>query len=593
MVACLRYLLWSAMALTVVGRATTAPAGPLDDCRTLRGEAALAPCTLVIEDKKESRADRALALLLRAREALDVSDLGRAEADINAAFSLQPATSFAYRIRGRLLGLLGKNKEALADYAKAIQMPVPRPSRYLSYQERGHFLLQIGELPAAQSDFEAAIGLDPTKAPGYVGRAMTYKAMGKISEALADLGRAKAVEPGYLVTYVEQGDILTAEKRYAEAIAAYDLALAIRSDNVRALRGRGAAKSLLNADNTPAPAPTNPPAPTAPRVAAPAAPTTPSASPAPPAAPVIAAPAVPSAPPTPAAQPSTPKVAAPAAPATTSAPPAPPAAPVVADPNAPPPSAAPPVQPSEAVDPNAKQAEERRRQLREAQDLRKKGKHQQALVVYDTLLRQTPDDAEVALEKARTLVELSKWEDALNAFKLVLESKTAAPKMKALAFEGLGEVFARNNVFAMAIQSTTKALELNPKLHAALFWRGRSEYALGGFDKASTDFQEATSILPKSTVYPGWEAIALVSAGDLPKAREAIDRAFAIQADNINALTARARLRLVSGEIDAAEADLAQLKRRGTLNPVALETQQLIMIHKIMKPSDKPPAGGR
>jgi tetratricopeptide (TPR) repeat protein len=114
------------------------------------------------------------------------------------------------------------------------------------------------------------------------------------------------------------------------------------------------------------------------------------------------------------------------------------------------------------------------------------------------------------------------------------------------------------------------------------------EYALGAFDKAIKDFQDAASIQPKSPAYPGWEAIALVSAGDLPKAREAIDRAFAIQSDNVIALTARARLRLVTGEIDAAEADLAQLARRGALIPTALETQQLIMIHKIMKPSDKP-----
>jgi tetratricopeptide (TPR) repeat protein len=248
----------------------------------------------------------------------------------------------------------------------------------------------------------------------------------------------------------------------------------------------------------------------------------------------------------------------------------------------------PPAQSGDAVDPGAKQAEERRRQLREAFELRQKGKPLEAIVIYDALLRQAPADAEAAVEKGRTLISLSKWKEALDTFKIVLDSKTAPVGMKALALESQGEVFARNNVFPAAIQSTTAALQLNPKLHGALFWRGISSYSLGAFDKALADFQQATSIVPKSTLYPGWEAIALVSAGDLPKAREAIDRAFAIQPDNVNALTARARLRLATGEIVAAEADLAQLVRRGPLNPVAVETQQLIMIHKVMKPSDQP-----
>jgi tetratricopeptide (TPR) repeat protein len=572
-------MLWLTVALTAVGLcAATATAGPVEDCKALLGPAALEPCTLVVEDKQRTPAERSLALLMRARAALDMLDFGRAEADIKAAFALQPARPFAYRMRGRLLALQGKNTEARADLAKAIQMSAQRASKYLSYQERGQFLLRIMELPEAQADFEAAVRLDPTKASGYVGRALTYKAMGKIGEALADLNRAKAVEPNYWLTYVEQGDILIAEQRFTDAIAAYDLALAIRSDDARALRGRAAASALVNANTTPAPVPapatTSPPPRAAPSVAAPAAP-------------------APSSPPP--AQPAAPSVAAPATPAPSSPPPAQPAAPSVAAPTAPAPQTAtpPPPQSGDAADPAAKKAEERRRQLKEARDLRQKGKHQQAIVLYDALLRQAPDDAEVALEKGRTFIELSKWEEAAAAFKLVLDSKTAPAKMKALAFEGLGEILARNNAFALAIRSTTAALELNPKLHGALFWRGMSEYALGAFDKATKDFQEATSILPKSTVYPGWEAIALVSAGDLPKAREAIDRAFAIQADNVNALTARARLRLVSGEIDAAEADLAQLTRRGTLSPVALETQQLIMIHKVMKPSDKPPAEAR
>jgi tetratricopeptide (TPR) repeat protein len=531
----------------------TSMASPTEDCKTLHAAAALAPCTLVIEDKRQTPASRVTALLMRARAALDMSELDRAEADIKSAIALRPNMAFGYRVRGRLRGLQGRKEEARADYAQAILLSATKTGKYVSFLDRGNFLLRITELPAAMTDFETAIRVDPTKASAYVGRALTNKAMGHIGEALADLGRAKAVEPRYWVTYVEQGDILVAEKRFAEAIAAYDLALAIRGNDARALKGRAAATALVAQSSepvavpvrtSPTPPPSNKPSTVAP---APSNPATPSAVP-------------------------------PEQPATAPAPPA--VAPV-------------PVQPGEGVDPAAKRAEERRGKLKEALDLRHKGKHAEAIVLYDALLKQAPGDSEVALQKGRTLMTLAKWKEALEAFKTVVESKTAPPGMKALALEGQGEILARNDLFALAIASTTAALQINPKLNGALFWRGLSSYAIGGFDKALADFEKATSLVPKSALYQAWEALALVGTGDLSKAKEAIDRAFAIQQNNLIALTARARLRLVTGDIDAAETDLSQVARRGPMNSVALQTQQLIMIHKVMKPSDRPLAKAR
>ena len=540
--------------LAAVGCCASATrAGPAEDCNTLRAASALAPCTLVIEDKRQTPASHVTALLMRARAALDMSELDRAEADIKAAIALRPNMAFGYRVRGRLRALQGRNAEARADYGQAIQLSVTKTGKYVSYLDRGNFLLRVTELPAAMTDFDTAIHIDPTKASAYVGRALTNKAMGRIGEALADLGRAKAVEPRYGPTYVEQGDILVAEKRFAEAIVAYDLALAIHGNDARALRGRAAATALVaqNSERVAAPAP--------------ATPTPPSS-----AKPATVAPA----PPIPATPPSAP----PAQPAATPAPPA--VAPV-------------PIPPGEDADPAAKRAEERKGKLKEALNLRQKGKHAEAIALYDALLKQAPGDAEVAYHKGRTLMTLARWKDALDTFKIVVESKTAPPGMKALAFEGQGEIFARNDLFPMAIASTTAALQINAKLNGALFWRGLSSYAIGGFDKAQADFQKATSLVPKSALYPAWEALALIGIGDLPKAGEAIDRALAIQQNNLIALTARARLRLVAGDVDAAEKDLSQVARRGSMNPVALQTQQLIMIHKVMKPSDRPLAKAR
>ncbi len=639
-----RYLLGAAAVLVALGaRASAAMAGPVEDCNTQRAGAARAPCTLVVDDKKHTPTVRAIALLMRARAALDLSDLEQAEADVKAAFAMRPGTPFGHRVRGRLRGLQGRNTEARADLSKAIQLSESSTSKYVSYLDRGNFLLRILELPAATADFETAIRIDPTKGVAYVGRALANKSGSNIAEALADLDRAKAVEPSYWLADVERGDILVAEKRYADAVVAYDHALAMRGNDARALRGRAAANALISANGKPTSAdilaaPTTPTAPktplpaapkpggtttTAPAAPSPTAPppTTPSSSPAvtpplvpppvtaPPASvPKVAAPSpagpAPASPPLPAA-PSTaapispPPVVTPATtkPSPASPQPSPPLTPTQAPPGPsvqpamspePSPLSPPPAPSGDDADSAAKQAEERRAKFKEALELRQKGKHLEAIVIYDALLRRTAADADAAVEKGRTLMALAKWKEALEAFKLVIESKTAPAAMRAIAFESQSEVLAINNQFAPAVASATSALLISPKLDRALFWRGYSWHSLGAFEKALVDFQLAAATAPKTAQYPAWEAIVLTSAGNLPKARDAIDRAFAIQPDNPIALAARASLNLAAGDLGAAEADIAQLARRGALSPMVLQTQQLIMIHKVLKPSDRP-----
>jgi len=291
----LRALVWS----TVIGlcSGTALRAAPIDDCGKPRGAAALAPCSQVVDDEKERPATRALARLLRARAALDLADLERAEADIAAAVAVTPNNPFAYRLRGRLHSLQGKETEARADFTKAVELPQTPTSKYISHLERGQFLVRNMDLQEARADFDAAVRLDPTKAAAYVGRAVATKTAGDIPNALADLDRAKAVEPGYKQTYLERGDLLLAEKRYPEAIADFEAAFAIDAKDARALRGRTAANALAKAAGTPAsPAPSASPAP--PPAAAPAA--------SPPPAPSIASPAAP--------PPAAPSTAAPAAP---------------------------------------------------------------------------------------------------------------------------------------------------------------------------------------------------------------------------------------------------------------------------------------
>src|SRR5689334_5751988 len=88
-----RTLVWST-AVTVLAPGAGARAAPMDDCTKVRGAAALSVCSLVVDDEKEKSGNRTLARLLRARAEMDMSNLDRASADIDAALAASPNNPF-------------------------------------------------------------------------------------------------------------------------------------------------------------------------------------------------------------------------------------------------------------------------------------------------------------------------------------------------------------------------------------------------------------------------------------------------------------------------------------------------------------------
>ena len=96
---------------TATWSSTATAATPREDCQKLRGAAAMAACTQLIDDKQQTTPSRALAYYLRARAALDINELDKAEADIAAGHALQQIP-FGLRVRARLRMLQGRTPEA-------------------------------------------------------------------------------------------------------------------------------------------------------------------------------------------------------------------------------------------------------------------------------------------------------------------------------------------------------------------------------------------------------------------------------------------------------------------------------------------------
>ena len=71
-----------------------------DDCAALNGDAQIAACTRVIDDKTESVENRAAAYDNRGDAWFEKEDYARARADYTAAIELDPNLASAYSGRG-------------------------------------------------------------------------------------------------------------------------------------------------------------------------------------------------------------------------------------------------------------------------------------------------------------------------------------------------------------------------------------------------------------------------------------------------------------------------------------------------------------
>src|SRR5215813_2709221 len=158
----LRFL--SALGVAMLVPAMALAQSAMDDCNKQQARAAMTACTRVLDDQQTNSANRALAFLLRARAELDIAEMAKGEADIDAGLALQPNNPFGYRLRARLRGLQNRNADARADYAKALQLSATVGSQHVVHVDRGWFLIRLNELPDALSDFDAAVRLDSAKA---------------------------------------------------------------------------------------------------------------------------------------------------------------------------------------------------------------------------------------------------------------------------------------------------------------------------------------------------------------------------------------------------------------------------------------------
>jgi DNA-binding winged helix-turn-helix (wHTH) protein/TolB-like protein/Tfp pilus assembly protein PilF len=115
------------------------------------------------------------------------------------------------------------------------------PDLAAAHATLGHISVQYDlDWIAGMQEYERAIAVDPGYARTYHWRGISYGMHGATSRALADLERARQLEPLWLAPRAATGNVLYYARRHAEAIAVLSETLELdeRADNARTYRAR-------------------------------------------------------------------------------------------------------------------------------------------------------------------------------------------------------------------------------------------------------------------------------------------------------------------------------------------------------------------
>jgi tetratricopeptide (TPR) repeat protein len=184
-----------------------------------------------------------------------------------------------YLLRGFAQEELQAWSAAESDFEKASQMALDDNARYVLFVNRGVLRVRTDRFDDAVADLNAAIKLKPNAYQAFVNLAQAYRRLDKLDLALEQLDHAVRLEPGLAHLYrlrarlylelneptlalsnfdlaierentnspyhvddlVERGRLLLRDGKHAEALASFDVALALSKDHSQAQRLRAEA----------------------------------------------------------------------------------------------------------------------------------------------------------------------------------------------------------------------------------------------------------------------------------------------------------------------------------------------------------------
>jgi tetratricopeptide (TPR) repeat protein len=150
---------------------------------------------------------------------------------------LDPKSGVGYYERAKVLRSIEKNKEALADYGKAMEVAPDYPDPFLSHGVECEYLHQYAQ---AIKDYTRYLELDKGFDGVFMRRARDYELLGDYKHAIEDYGRLLKLNPKDDQAYQLRGDAWCKLKQYDNAIADYSKALTLDPTNPEVILERRA-----------------------------------------------------------------------------------------------------------------------------------------------------------------------------------------------------------------------------------------------------------------------------------------------------------------------------------------------------------------
>jgi protein O-GlcNAc transferase len=163
---------------------------------------------------------------------------------LERAISIEPRYIHARSARAAVLCDLGRQREALHVYRKALHLAAPGEVPQLLVN-MGVVMEQMGDDHGALERYEQALRHQPEFASALLNRGALLIRLGRLDEALGNNQRLAELNPAWAEAQYNLGEALLALSRWEEALVAYERALAVNPAAARPHFARGLALSML------------------------------------------------------------------------------------------------------------------------------------------------------------------------------------------------------------------------------------------------------------------------------------------------------------------------------------------------------------
>ena len=158
---------------------------------------------------------------------LSRDDFARAAAFFEKAAEIDPNYAEAWYQAGFSYGMLGKHQEALKASKQAVRL---RPEWTESYINIGASSYALGKYDDAVNAYKQATKLDSANSETQYALGLSLNKLGRTDEEILAYKRAVALKPDFANAFEKLGVAYFKQKRYAEAIPAFESLKTYRSD---------------------------------------------------------------------------------------------------------------------------------------------------------------------------------------------------------------------------------------------------------------------------------------------------------------------------------------------------------------------------